>query len=349
VEGGNHREFWKGGTHLPPFLFPGERIADRRRDNPLGIPAFRLYSRRRMRTKPRGIARLAWIVCLALTTPIPAALGGQTFQRSEVIYGRKFGTALTLDVFRPEQPNGCSLLFMVSGGFFSSHEAINVTFLKPFLDRGYTVFAVVHGSQPKFTIPEIVQDIHRAVRYVRHEAANYGIESNKFGIIGASAGGHLSLTMATQGGPGKSDASDAVDRQSSAVQAVACFFPPTDFLNYGQPGEDAVGVGVLKDFKPAFGPRADTLEGRQELGKEISPLYYVTSNLPPTLILHGDADKLVPIQQAEAFVETARNAGATARLVVKAGRLHGWPEIVDDLSICADWFDEHVRGLKPAK
>jgi acetyl esterase/lipase len=302
-----------------------------------------------MRTNSHRTARFAWLVCLALTAALPDALASQAFQRTEVIYGRKFGTALTLDVFRPEQPNNCSLLFMVSGGFFSSHEAINVAFLKPFLDRGYTVFAVVHGSQPKFTIPEIVQDIHRAVRFVRHEAATYGVDPKKFGIIGASAGGHLSLTLATQGGPGKSDASNPVDRESSAVQAVACFFPPTDFLNYGQPGEDAVGVGTLKDFKPAFGPGADTAEGRQKLGKEISPLYYVTSNLPPTLILHGSADKLVPIQQAETFVEKARSAGATARLVVKEGKLHGWPEIIEDLSLCADWFDEHLRGMKPAR
>jgi len=302
-----------------------------------------------MRTRSHPITRLAWIVGLVLTTAIPAALGGQPFQRTEVIYGRKFGTALTLDVFRPEKANGCGVLLMVSGGFFSSHDAINVTFIKPFLDRDYTVFAVVHGSQPKFTIPEIVQDIHRAVRFVRRDAATYGLDPNKFGILGASAGGHLSLTMATQGRPGKSDASDPVDRESSAVQAVACFFPPTDFLNYGKPGEDAVGVGILRGFKPAFGPRSDTPEGRQELGKEISPFYYVTSNLPPTLILHGDADNLVPIQQAEAFVEKARSAGATARLVVRKGKQHGWPEILDDLSLCADWFDEHLRGLKPAQ
>jgi len=301
-----------------------------------------------MRTNPHRTAHFAWLVCLALTAALPDAVASQDFQRTEVIYGRKFGTALTLDVFRPEQANGCSLLFMVSGGFFSSHEAINVAFLKPFLDRGYTVFAVVHGSQPKFTIPEIVQDIHRAVRFVRHEAATYGVDPRQFGIIGASAGGHLSLTLATQGGPGKSDASNPVDRESSAVQAVACFFPPTDFLNYGQPGEDAVGVGTLKDFKPAFGPGDDTAAGSQKLGKEISPLYYVTSNLPQTLLLHGSADKLVPIQQAETFVEKARSAGATARLVVKEGKLHGWPEIIDDLSLCADWFDEHLRGMKPA-
>src|SRR5690349_14856840 len=78
------------------------------------------------------------------------------FTRTEdVIYGRKFGTALTLDVFQPEKPNKCSVIFVVSGGFFSSHDAINPKFYAPLLERGYTVFAVVHGSQPRFHIPEI--------------------------------------------------------------------------------------------------------------------------------------------------------------------------------------------------
>jgi acetyl esterase/lipase len=287
------------------------------------------------------------LLALILALPVGAFAENQYQRTEDVIYGRKFGTALTLDVFQPEKPTGGSVLFMVSGGFFSSHESINVAFFKLFLDRGYTVFAVVHGSQPKFTIPEIVQDIHRAVRFIRHHAGTYGVDPNKFGIVGASAGGHLSLTMGTQGGPGKPDAKDPVDRESSAVQAVACFFPPTDFLNYGQPGEDAVGVGILKDFKPAFGPASDTAEGRQKLGKEISPVNYVSSNLPPTLIIHGDADKLVPIQQAEVFVKQAKEAGANARLVVKPGKEHGWPEIGNDLRLLADWLDEHLRGIKP--
>src|SRR5437764_15407116 len=123
----------------------------------------------------------------------------------DVIYGRKFGTALTLDVFQPEKPNGCGILFMVSGGFFSSHDAINPGFYRALLEHGYTVFAVVHGSQPRFIIPEIEQDIHRAVRFVRHNAAHYGDNPDKLGITGASAGGHLSLTLGTQGGPGRTD------------------------------------------------------------------------------------------------------------------------------------------------
>jgi acetyl esterase/lipase len=286
------------------------------------------------------------ILLAALASPPARAQDG--FKRTEdVVYGRKFGTALTLDVFQPDQPNGCAILYMVSGGFFSSHDAISPGFYRPLIERGYTVFAVVHGSQPRFIIPEIEQDIHRAVRFIRHNAARYGVRPDRFGITGASAGGHLSLTMGTQGGPGNPEAKDPVDRESSAVQAVACFFPPTDFLNWGKPGEDAVGFGPTAQFKPAFGPRSDTPEGRAALGREISPIQYVTSNMPPTLVIHGDADKLVPIYQAEIFKKRCQAAGVPFKLIVREGKDHGWKEMGDDMTIFADWFDEHLRGLKP--
>jgi len=287
-------------------------------------------------------------VFLLLVPPFSQAQDKADFTRTEdVIYGRKFGTALTFDVFQPGKPNGCAVLWMVSGGFFSSHEAISPAFCKPFLDRGYTVFTVVHGSQPKFTIPEIVQDIHRAVRFIRHNAGRYGIDPNKLGITGGSAGGHLSLTMGTQGKPGNADAKDPVDRESSAVEAVACFFPPTDFLNWSKEGEDQVGIGSTgSQFKAAFGPRSDTAEGRQALGKEISPIYFVTSNMPPTLIIHGDADRLVPIYQAHIFEKRCEMVHAPFKLIVREGKDHGWKEMIDDMSLFADWFDEHLRGIK---
>jgi acetyl esterase/lipase len=285
---------------------------------------------------------------LALSTSFSshAQEGGAAKRLEDVIYGRKFGTALTMDVFQPAKRNGLGIISIVSGGWFSGHEAIREANYRIFLDRGYTVFAVVHGSQPKFVVPEIVLDMHRAVRFIRHHAATYGIDPKKIGVTGGSAGGHLSLTLGTQGKQGAGEAKDPIDRESSEVQCVACFFPPTDFLNYGKTNEDAVGVGTLKAFKPAFGPRSETPEGRQTLGREISPIYFVTSNLPPTLIIHGDADLLVPIQQADSFVKRAQEVGKTARLVVKEGKAHGWPEIGQDATILADWFDEHLRGIK---
>jgi acetyl esterase/lipase len=269
------------------------------------------------------------------------------FKRTEdVIYGRKFGTALTMDIFQPAKSNGVGIILVVSGGWFSSHEMIAPSVYKPLLDRGYVLFAVVHGSQPKFTIPEITQDMQRAVRFIRYHAASYGIDPNRLGVAGGSAGGHLSLTLGTHGEKGRADARDPIDRVSSAVQCVACFFPPTDFLNYGAPNQDGVGTGILKDFKPAFGPLSDTPEGRQKLGREISPIYFVSSNMPPTLIIHGNADRLVPIQQSESFVKRSREAGATAELIVREGKGHGWPNWPADLALCADWFDKYLRGIK---
>src|SRR2546423_10432480 len=126
-----------------------------------------------------------------------------------------------MDFFTPQKANGCGIVFMVSGGFFSSHEAINPNFYKTFLDRGYTVFAVVHGSQPKFNVTEIEPDIHRAIRFIRHNAAKYGVDPHRLGITGGSAGGHLSLTMATQGTNGNPTAKDPVERESSEVPCVA--------------------------------------------------------------------------------------------------------------------------------
>ncbi|MEO5802837.1 MAG: alpha/beta hydrolase [Verrucomicrobiota bacterium] len=281
---------------------------------------------------------------------VSSAQTNVSFKRTEdVIYGRKFGTALTLDVFQPEKPNGFGIILVVSGGWFSAHEVINAAACQPFFDRGYTVFAVVHGSQPKFQIPEIIQDMHRAVRFIRFNAKKYGVDPNHLGVTGGSAGGHLSLILGTQGTKGKPDAKDPIDRESSAVQAVACFFPPTDFLNYGKTNESALGEGVLAAFKVAFGQVPTNDDAKQKFGSEISPIYSVTSNTAPTFILHGDADKLVPIQQAETFLQRAEEAGVKTKLVVKKGEAHGWKDWVADFAMFNDWFDEHLRGIKPTK
>jgi acetyl esterase/lipase len=279
----------------------------------------------------------------------------------DVIYGRKHGMALTFDVFAPkEKANGAAIIWVVSGGWVSAHPIAEPTFpfspINELIKRGYTVFAVVHGSQPKFTIPEILDDMHRAVRYIRSHAADFSIDPQRIGITGGSAGGHLSLMQGTAGKDGDPQAADVVDRASSRVQAVACFFPPTDFLNYGQPGENALGRGVLKDFAAPFAfQEQDTKRGRfgafvpitdeariLDIGRQISPINHVTADDPPTLIIHGDKDLLVPIQQAEIIVARLKEAGVPADLVIKAGAAHGWPNIDKDMPTIADWFDKHL-------
>jgi dipeptidyl aminopeptidase/acylaminoacyl peptidase len=97
----------------------------------------------------------------------------------------------------------------------------------------------------------------------------------------------------------------------------------------------------------AFGPLALTEAGREQLGREISPINYVTKKLPPTLIIHGDQDEVVPLQQSESFVKKATDAGAkNVELIVRAGKGHGWGDFwksEEDLNAFADWFDRHLK------
>jgi acetyl esterase/lipase len=281
-------------------------------------------------------------------------------RKEDVIYARKFGSALTMDVFTPRaNANGAAVIWAVSGGWYSGHEGINTGFLDELLKRGYTVFAVVHGSQPKYTIPEVLEDMNRAVRFIRYHAKDYHIDPDRIGISGGSAGGHLSLMQGTAGDLGNKTAKDPIDRESSRVQAVGCYFPPTDFLNYGKPGEIAIGCGTLKDFKAPFDfheydparkcfmPVTDV--GRiLAIGRQISPINHVSPDDPPTLIIHGDKDFLVPIQQAELILDKLKAAGVETKLVVKPGEGHGWKDWHKDMATIADWFDAHLKPKKTA-
>ena len=280
-------------------------------------------------------------------------VAGDNFQRTEdVIYRRKYGTALTLDVFTPKKSNGVAVVFTASGGWFSMKDFIDLNMIHDYIDRGYTVFAVVHGSQPKYTIPEILEDMHRAIRFIRSRANHYQIDPNRIGICGASAGGHLSLMIGTAGTAGDPNSKDPVERESSRVQAVACFFPPTDFLNYGKPGEVDLGTGVLKPFRAPFDfheldkatnvfvPITDEKRIR-EIGTAISPIYHVTADDPPTLLVHGVRDVLVPLQQAESIICRFQEVGVPCELV-KRNEGHGWTGFNKDVPILADWFDKYL-------
>ena len=261
---------------------------------------------------------------------------------AEVAYGQRDEQKLLLDVFRPPEQNGVGILLLVSGSWKSNHDPVQTFLIAPLLRRGYTVFAVRHQSQPDCLIGDIVDDIQRAVRFIRHSADTYGIDANRIGVTGGSSGGHLSLMLATRGGPGPADAADPIDRESSAVQCVACFFPVTDLLNLGESTENPGDGGPPINYKKGFGPQAETLEAWKVLGRQLSPIYHITSELPPIFIVHGDADTLVPLDQSERFVEQAKTVGQEVRLVVRPHKKHGWPTMIFDIPRFADWFDTHL-------
>jgi dipeptidyl aminopeptidase/acylaminoacyl peptidase len=314
----------------------------------------------------KATKRLAY-VALCLVGVSGSQADGQSVakftRQSDVIYGRKFGTALTLEVLTPGIRNGLGVVWVSnSGGVSSREQTLQPTFerrIAPLLERGFTVFAVVHGSAPIFNLQDMVGDVRRAVRFVRYRAADFGIDGQQLGISGSSAGGLLALLVATQGEDGNPTVDDVVERVSSRVQAVGCFFAPTDFINFGAPAQNIVDFMMKQggsvdpsfqfyDLDPKTGARKPLTvrEDILERLREISPVTHVTATAPPTILIHGDQDKNVPVEQSRSLIERLRGVNVPARLVVREGVGHAYRGWEADTRLIADWFDEYLRPVR---
>lgn len=254
--------------------------------------------------------------CLALVVAVfalaPAAVPAQTATAAitrDVVYGHKDGMALVYDVFRPANANGTAAIYMVSGGWVSRWQApeTRLSGFEPLLARGVTVFAVHHGSSPRFKVPDAVADVRRAVRHIRLNAPSHGVNPDRMGVFGGSAGGHLSLMLGLAGDDGDPQASDPVLRASSRVKTVVAYYPPTDLRRMTGPSE-----------------RFPALDFDNALAAGISPILHVDPNDPPVLVIHGDADTLVPISSGRAIHEALTAAGVRNSFIVIEGGDHGF-------------------------
>mgnify|MGYP003460698163 FL=1 len=264
--------------------------------------------------------RLNFFMVLILVSSTVSASDSLSFTKTEMVYGRKDGMALTMTVLKPiKNTNGKAIVSVLSGNWVSS-ERMRQNFperTQLYIDAGYTVFGVMVGCQPRYTIPDEIIDLKRAVRFIRFNAKEYGIDANKIGITGSSSGGHLSLMIATANETENSKSNDPVDKVSSRVQAVAVFYPPTDFINYGitntsqtinQQALVLARVAAAFDFK-VWNDTTGTyvsitdIQQRLAIAKEISPINFISPDDPPVIIVHGDKDMLVPKQQSESIIE----------------------------------------------
>lgn len=303
-----------------------------------------------MRTLTRVVAcTLTWL-CLA--GPADAQIDDLIIP--DVVYGHKDGMALTMDVFTPPgEANGAGILYMVSGGWVSwwaPPEDARSRF-ETLLTEGFTVFSVRHGSSPRFKVPEAYADVRRAVRFVRLNARIYGIDPDRLGVWGGSAGGHLSLMLGVASDNGNPTATDEVLRESSRVAAVVAYFPPVDLRTR---------VASHDQFPPTYPDEALSLAGGivrpdslvpfpaldfdERLMPSVSPILHVSSDDPPTLLVHGDSDTLVDVNNSRLMHTTLSGMGVVADLVIIEGAGHGFqgPDATRATSALVGWFSTYL-------
>ena len=249
----------------------------------------------------------------------------------DVVYGHKDGMALTFDVFRPAEPNGAAILYMVSGGWVSRWTPPDGMAQRfgDLLGEGFTVLAVRHGSSPRYKVPEAEADVRRALRYVHLHANELGVDADRLGVFGGSAGGHLSLMLGLVSDEGK-QGNDPVLRAPSRVAAVVAYYPPVDLRQMVGPNE-----------------RFPALEFPREQAESISPVLYATPDDPPTLLIHGDADELVNISHSERMQDALESAGVVHDFVTIPGGDHGFRNAEHRAraeSLMVDWFVRHLKN-----
>ena len=177
----------------------------------------------------------ACAVALVLSKPVSAEIRVE----SNVVFGMYSGLALLMDVYHPEQPNGYGIVF-ISGSGFTRELSLDATPLKetgqekvyalPLARAGYTVFAINHRAAPRFRHPAHIEDAQRAVRFVRHHAARFGIDAGRIGAMGGSSGGHLVSMLGTQdGGSGRSESGEPRERKGAGGRRPGCAGRCTQF------------------------------------------------------------------------------------------------------------------------
>jgi acetyl esterase/lipase len=288
-----------------------------------------------------SIPRLAGLLILAALV-LPVGAGEAVRVEPDVVYGHKDGLALTFDVVKPAKANGAGLIWIQSGGWYSNWVDPKVwpNNAKMFLDKGYTVFIVRHGSAPKYTVPEAVADMRRSVRFIRMEAKKLGVDPDRLAAFGGSAGGHLALMLATTADEGDPAAKDEVLRHSDRLAAVVALYPPTDLREWTtNPPEIIKKLDMLKP-PLNFDPKLET---------SVSPLLHVSGKTTPVLMIHGDKDTLVPIEHSQKMLAALEKAKVAARLVTIEGAGHGYNdkqnrEIVYPAML--EWLDRYLAWSK---
>lgn len=290
------------------------------------------------------------LAAFVVSQPASAADSSLYTQHENVVYGEEHGIGLLMDIFTPnEDRNGLAVIDVISGAWHSDRGKIRDHQRAQTFDilcgKGYTVFAIRPGSITKFSAREMLENLNQGIRWVKDHAADYEIDPERLGMMGASAGGHLACLAAVTANP-KSESSDAPRNNDTRVKAVAVFFPPTDFLDYGgkatDPRADDDRSKLVRALAFPDGVENLTDEEITQNLRRISPARLVTPQSPPLLLIHGDADLAVPLQQSERMLAALKEAGVPAKLIVKHGGGHPWPTIHEEVQVIADWFDEQL-------
>lgn len=260
----------------------------------------------------------SWMIAVLIAAGAQEVRGqSKTKVEVDIVYGKAGDKELKLDLARPTEGKGPfpTVICLHGGGWRMGNKRDMRPWIELLAKEGYVAASVGYRLAPDFVFPSQIQDCKTAVRFLRASAEKYGIDKERFGAMGFSAGGHLvcllGLTDATAGFEGKEH-----PKESSKVQAVVDFFGPTDLSGFAK--DETAQRSMLGPFigkKFADDPAAH---------EKASPIKHVTKGAPPFLIFHGTKDLIVPIEQSRNLANKLKDEKVCVKLVEVSDGGHGW-------------------------
>ena len=258
----------------------------------------------------------------------------------DVEYGKAGGVSLQLDLYAPKERTKPlpAVVFIHGGAWRSGSRQMYHYYCVKFAEHGYVAATISYRLYRVAPFPAAVEDAKCAVRWMRANAEKLGVDPNRIGVAGGSAGGHLSMMVAYAPDTPELEGSGGHADTSSRVQAVVNIYGPTDLTT-----DFAKANSVVSDF---LGGKS--FDDAPDLYGLASPITHVTKDDPPTLILHGSIDSTVPIEQAELLVARLKDAGVE----FDYDRVEGWPHAMDIeanvnrhcLAKMFEFFDKHLAA-----
>lgn len=260
---------------------------------------------------------------------------------SDVTYATVDGDALNLDIYLPIGAENPRLLVWVHGGAWRNRTkaAVRPDYL---VSHGYALASVDFRQSGVAKFPAQVHDINGAIRFLRANATTYGFDATHIGILGASSGGHLAALVGVTNGHDQLEGEvGEFDDESSDVDAIVSYFGAsnlTTILQQSTPHGLRVRVPALDAF---LGGQPDDIP---ETAKLASPVFHLDSSDPPLLLLHGDQDPQMPINQAHELHGAYQGLGLQSEFEVLYGASHGGDQFYEDRvnEMVKNFFDTHL-------
>lgn len=309
-----------------------------------------------MRLSPSIKKRILLLsIAFAMLAALTAAAFSQTGERirgllrdfkyvANVRYAEGGGKYHLLDVFAPRIVPDSPMpvvVYIHGGGWRRGDKISGKTFMAALAEAGFIVVSINYRLAPDSKWPAQIEDCKAAIRWVRKNIASYGGDPRRIGVFGLSAGGHLAALLGTSGGVAALEGDLGERNMSSRVDAVCDWFGPSDFTILGRRASKE-HKGILEGF---LGGKLDEVRDRAIAA---SPVTYIDRDDPPFLIIHGDSDPLVPVEQSERLHGLLAEAGVESELIVVPGGKHGdfrgtHPDGRELTALMVEFFEKHLK------